>query len=259
MIFCDTHTHLDLHDFSTDLPDVIRRAEENEVKLLFLPNLDTESLPRIHAICEQYPGICFPMAGLHPGSVTENFETELSLIKAALPLHDFCAIGETGTDLYHDNTFFKQQQQAFLTQLLWAEEFNLPIVIHTRNSFRETMDILLGTNCRRGVFHCFSGNVDEAREVLDLGFYLGIGGVVTFKNAKTLHDVVKFAPLDRLLLETDAPFLAPAPHRGKRNEPAYIPLIANAISLLKGTSPLDTANITTANAIRLFLKDASCP
>ncbi|MEI7724812.1 MAG: TatD family hydrolase [Bacteroidota bacterium] len=255
MFFADSHTHLYAQEFSDDLDSVIQRAKAQKVSLLFLPAIDTEYHDKMLQVCRQYPGVCFPMMGLHPTSVKENYLDELRIVSEYLanPEYSFFAIGEVGIDLYWDKTFEAEQRIAFNLQLDLAIKHHLPVVIHTRNS----MDIALGmveerhNPNLRGVFHCFSGNIEQAERAVGLGFMLGIGGVVTYKNSG-LQTVVEKTSLDHLLLETDAPWLPPVPHRGQRNEPSYIPLIAQKIADLKSVSLAEVAERTTENAFRLF-------
>jgi len=254
MEFCDTHAHLHLKELLDNLESVMKRAFNANVKRIYIPNLDSESIPLIASVCSKYPNNCFAMTGLHPGSVKENFQIELEATFKYSENMDLCAIGEIGLDLYHDTTWFAEQKEAFSLQLSRAVQMGLPVVIHTRNALNETWEIVKKYPAVNGVFHCYSGNYKESLPILEQGFYLGIGGVVTFKSAHNLHEVVKHTSLDKLLLETDSPFLAPVPYRGKRNEPSYIPLIAAAISEIKGISVMEVAEVTTRNAIELFGK-----
>lgn len=253
-MFIDTHTHLYLEEFNTDRPLTIKRAIESGVSQMLLPNIDSSSWLPMLELSGQYPSNCFPMAGLHPTSVTrENMEKELILVEEYLSKGGFCAVGEIGIDLYWDKTFQSEQEVAFRTQLQWAKRFHLPVAIHMRNSFDEVWRVLqkeLDSNLK-GVFHCFSGNMDQAKLITDAGFMLGIGGVITFKNSG-LQEVVSETGLDRIILETDAPYLAPVPYRGKRNEPSYIPIIASKIAEISGNTLQAVADITTENARKLF-------
>lgn len=255
MHFTDTHTHLYADEFSGDLAEVILRAGEQGVTKLLLPAIDSEYHERMLALADAYPRVCRPMMGLHPTSVKEHFRDELAIVSAYLanPAMKFCAIGEVGIDLYWDKTFAAEQQEAFGFQLQLALQYNLPVVIHTRNSMELALDIIAGLQqpALRGVFHCFSGNIAQAKRAVGLGFMLGIGGVVTYKNSG-LQAVVENTGTEHLLLETDAPWLTPVPHRGKRNEPSYIPLIAQKIADIKGITLAEVAETTTANATRLF-------
>jgi TatD DNase family protein len=250
----DTHSHLYAKEFKDDLDESIQRCLDDGVERIFLPNIDLESIEPMLALEEAYPSNCFAMMGLHPCSVKENFEKDLSLIKDWLTKRDFAAIGEIGIDLYWDSSLLKQQQTAFIKQIEWAKELKKPIIIHTRNSFNEIFEILddLNDDHLSGIFHCFSGNIEQATRAIDYGnFWLGIGGVLTFKNAGLDH-VVKDIDLSRLVLETDSPYLAPTPYRGKRNESSYLKLIATKLAEVKNVSLEEIAQITTANSKKIF-------
>ena len=250
MNLTDTHSHLYAKEFKDDLDESIQRCLDDGVERIFLPNIDLESIEPMLALEEAYPSNCFAMMGLHPCSVKENFEKDLSLIKDWLTKRDFAAIGEIGIDLYWDSSLLKQQQTAFIKQIEWAKELKKPIIIHTRNSFNEIFEILddLNDDHLSGIFHCFSGNIEQATRAIDYGnFWLGIGGVLTFKNAGLDH-VVKDIDLSRLVLETDSPYLAPTPYRGKRNESSYLKLIATKLAEVKNVSLEEIAQITTANS-----------
>ena len=254
MNFIDTHTHLYTDQFNEDRAEVVKRAIESGVTKLFLPNIDLESIDGMHNLVKEFPANCFPMMGLHPCSVTENWKEELSVIKSNLETNTYCAIGEIGMDLYWDKTKLEFQKAAFSTQIEWAKEMNLPIAIHVRDAFDETFEIMdmLNSNQLRGVFHCFTGNLEQAKHILSYGgFKLGIGGVLTFKNSG-LDKVISEIDLKHLVLETDSPYLAPTPHRGKRNESDYITLIASKLAEIKNV-PIETiATITSNNALELF-------
>lgn len=253
MFLIDTHTHLYLNAFDPDRKEVVERAIEQGIKSMLLPNIDGSSIEELIKLCELFPENCYPMMGLHPTSVKENFDEELDLVEHWLKNEKFIAIGETGIDLYWDKTFIKEQEIAFSRQLELAIENKLPIVIHMRDSFEETYGIVkkfAGPDLS-GVFHCFTGNEEQARMIIDLNFKLGIGGVVTFKNSG-LADVIKNIDLKHIILETDAPFLAPVPFRGKRNESSYIKLVAQKLAAIKQTTIDEIAEITTANAQELF-------
>ena len=253
MKLTDTHTHLYLDAFDTDRQAVVERAIEQGVTSMLLPNIDSGSLDALVALCDQFPGHCFPMLGLHPTSVVADYKTELEKLFSRFEEQAFVAIGEIGIDLYWDKTFFTQQQSAFRSQIEFALEKGLPVVIHSRDSFNAIMSILIDykNSGLRGVFHCFTGTIEEAQQAVDLGFKLGIGGVLTFKNSG-LDKVVREIDLKHLLLETDSPFLAPVPFRGKRNESTYINLIANKLSEIKQVTKEEVALATTQNAIDLF-------
>ncbi|MCX6285623.1 MAG: TatD family hydrolase [Bacteroidetes bacterium] len=257
-VFTDTHAHLYLEEFDADRDQMMQRAEKSRVLHLFLPNIDSGSVKQMLGVCASWPQLCYPMMGLHPTSVRANYLDELKLVRQYLSdasCH-FCGIGEIGIDLYWDKTFEKEQKEAFNLQLDLALEYGLPVAIHTRNSMEITLKIMEARNDKglRGVFHCYSGDVAQAERALKLGFYLGIGGVVTYKKSG-LADVVAAMPMESMLLETDAPFLPPVPHRGQRNESSYIPLIAQKIAEIKGITLEEVAIVTTQNALKLFIRD----
>jgi TatD DNase family protein len=253
VILTDTHTHLYLNAFDDDRHEVVQRAIDQNIRYMLLPNIDSNSVHDMLNLCEAFPDHCFPMMGLHPTSVKDNYEAELSKIEAWFEKKKFIAVGEIGIDLYWDKSYLKQQEEAFRSQVEIALKKDLPIVIHSRDSFEIILNILTDYRASglRGVFHCFTGTIEQAKKAINLGFFLGIGGVVTFKNSG-LDKVVEHIDPDHLLLETDSPFLAPVPFRGKRNESAYIELITSKISTLKNMSKEVIANITTQNAIQLF-------
>lgn len=252
-MFIDTHTHLYSEEFNEDRFTCIKEAISNGVSRFYMPNVDSESIDGMLALEAQFPEHCFPMMGLHPCSVNGNYEKELEIVKTWLDKRRFKAIGEIGIDLYWDKTFIKEQELAFKQQIDWALEFNYPIVIHCRNAFDEIYTILSNyASLPKGVFHCFSGNLYQAKQILSLGnFKLGIGGVVTFKNSG-LDKIVEQLDINDLVLETDAPYLAPVPHRGKRNESNYLPLVAQKLALLKNITVEEIAQITSNNALKLF-------
>ena len=255
MEWTDTHTHLYLPEFEADRGAVIRRALDAGVQNLFLPNIDTGSIHSVMSMAKEYPKICHPMMGLHPGSVDNQFETQLEEIRNWLVKGSFCAIGEIGVDLYRDKTYRDEQVEAFAKQLQWAMELSLPAVIHIRNAFPEVFEVLEREwkPGLTGILHCFSGNVSHARKAIGMGFLLGIGGVITFRNSE-LKQVVKQVSLEHLVLETDAPYLAPVPYRGKRNEGSYIQLIGEAVAEITDKSPEEVAEVTTRNARKMFFK-----
>lgn len=254
MILTDTHTHLYSKEFDPDRTELINKAISNGVERFFMPNVDSGSIPGMFQVEKQFPDHCFPMMGLHPCSVNATYPQELKVVEHWLRQRKFTAIGEIGIDLYWDKTFFEQQQDAFRTQIQWAKQYNLPYVIHCRNAFDETMQIVneFKQDNIKAIFHCFSGNVEQAEQVIAAGdFKLGIGGVVTFKNSG-LDKVVEAIDIKHLVLETDAPYLAPAPHRGKRNEPDYLLLVAQKIADIKKISVEEVAAITTQNSKDVF-------
>lgn len=254
MHFVDTHTHLYLNAFDNDRKEVVEGAITNGVEKMLLPNIDSEWVDALMDLHRAFPSNCLPMMGLHPTSVKKDtFEQELANVKDLLEKHDFVAVGEIGIDLYWDTTYKKEQEKAFRYQIELALIHNLPVVIHSRESIDEILDILNDYRNKpiSGVFHCFTGNINQAHKIMDLGFFMGIGGVATFKNSN-LANVIKSVPLEYLLLETDAPFLAPVPYRGKRNSSEYIPLIARKIAEARGTHLSKVAEATTKNAENLF-------
>ena len=250
----DTHSHIYSEEFDTDIVEVIQRAKDVGVQHIILPNLDSETLPRMLSLEAEYPGFCFAAIGLHPTSVKENFEAELALVASELKRRSWIAIGEIGIDLYWDRTFLDEQIKAFQQQIDWALDYNLPVIIHVRNSFRETMDALIPYKNRglKGVFHSFVGTIEEVQEILAFGgFKLGINGIITFKNSG-LDKVVAQIDMKNILLETDSPYLTPAPHRGKRNESAYTQLVARKLAEVYNCSLEEIDEISTLNAKTLF-------
>src|SRR5436190_11563323 len=248
----DTHAHVYSEDLKKDLDDVLNRAQGSGVEKMFMPNIDHTSIDAMLEV-EAKSRACYPMMGLHPCSVKKDFEKELYLVEQWLSKRKFMAVGEMGTDLYWDKTFWEQQKEAFVIQVNWAKKYSLPIVIHCRESIDETIDLLapLADKNLSGIFHCFSGNEAQARKIVDMGFYLGIGGVATFKNGG-LDVVLPSVPLDRVVLETDSPYLAPVPYRGKRNEPSYIRLIANKVAELMKVTVEELKTATTQNGLKVF-------
>jgi TatD DNase family protein len=252
-MFVDTHTHLYAEQFNSDRKQLINKAMNNGIGKFYLPNIDSTSIEGMLALEKEYPQNCFAMMGLHPCSVNESVEKELELVKDWLAKRKFCAVGEIGIDLYWDKTFFAQQQHAFRMQIQWALDYNYPIVIHCRESFDEIYEILISfSRLPKTIFHCFSGNAEQAKKILDLGnFKLGIGGVLTFKNSG-LDKVVEQIELEHLVLETDAPYLAPVPFRGKRNEPSYMLEVARKLAQIKNISTSEVEEVTTRNAEFIF-------
>lgn len=252
MYLTDTHTHLYSEEFKDDLDVVMQRAQEAGVAKFYLPAIDSTTHKAMLDIEERYPG-CVAMMGLHPCSVKENFEEELGIVKKYLDKRNFVAIGEIGLDFYWDKTFVPQQYEVFKTQMRWALERAIPIVIHARDSLDECIETVkpFVNKGLRGIFHCFGGTDAQAKAIIDLGFYLGIGGVFTFKKAN-MPEVLKDISLEHIVLETDAPYLAPVPFRGKRNESSYIKYVAEALAAAKKISVEEVAEITSANAEKIF-------
>ena len=253
MELVDTHAHLYLNKFDEDRKKVMQRAADNGINRIYLPNIDRRSIDSMLKMEETYPESCFPMMGLHPCSVKENYLEELEIVENWLKKRSFIAVGEIGLDLYWDKTFFSQQKEAFKKQMNWAKDIDIPIVIHSRESTNEVIEILKEekTDKLRGIFHCFGGSVEEAKQIIDLGFMLGIGGVLTYKKSG-LDQTLTEIGLKNLVLETDAPFLSPVPYRGKRNESAYILNIAERLATIKNISVEEVAKVTTENANNVF-------
>lgn len=250
-MYIDTHSHIYEEEFREDRKEAIRRAIEAEVKYIILPDIDSQSRNRMLDTEAQYPGIVFPCAGLHPTSVNEKYQEELTVIEKEVGTHKYYAIGECGIDLYWDKTYYHEQVKAFEHQLCIARDMNLPVIIHSRDALEVILDILRKHPYVQGILHCFPGNAEEARKAIDMGFLLGIGGVVTFKKSGMAETVQQIGPA-HLVLETDSPYLAPLPNRGKRNESSYIPLIAQKIAEITGEEVKKIAEITTQNAMNLF-------
>lgn len=253
-MFIDTHSHVYLSEFDADRERVLKNSMDAGVKRILLPNIDVSTIPLLKKLSETNPDIYKGMMGLHPGSVKADYKTQLDVIKRELYSNPYIAVGEIGIDLYWDKTFIKEQIIAFEEQIQWALELNLPIVIHARDSFQEISEVLEAyRNTKlKGVFHCFSGDSEQMEKALSFdNFLLGIGGVLTFKNGG-LDKIIHEAPLNRLVLETDSPYLAPAPYRGKRNEPAYLKIVAEKLASVLDL-PIDRIEeSTTQNALQLF-------
>ncbi|HUC83011.1 MAG TPA: TatD family hydrolase [Flavisolibacter sp.] len=249
-VLIDTHAHIYLPEFDDDREKMIAAASAAGLKAIYLPAIDSSTHERMLDTEKAFP-LCRSMMGLHPCSVKEDFAKEIEIIKAYLSQHQFIAVGEIGLDFYWDKTFTEQQYAAFHQHIELALQHQLPIVIHSRNAIDECIDVVAQYPGLRGVFHCFSGNATQAEKIIELNFMLGIGGVVTFKNGG-LDKVLPQVGLSHLVLETDSPYLAPVPYRGKRNEPAYTKLVADKIALLLNLSVEEVAAITTQNAEKLF-------
>jgi TatD DNase family protein len=249
----DTHCHLYLADFAPDITEVIQRAAKEGVQKFFLPAIDKASNADLLKLEGAFPGKCFAMTGLHPCSVNADFLTELKLVEESLEKRKYVGIGETGLDFYWDRSFEKEQYSAFRQQVEWAMHYRLPVIIHSRESMEQTIEVIndYQNGNLKGIFHCFSGSPGLARKIIDMGFYLGIGGVITYKNAG-LAESIKDIDLKYLVLETDAPYLSPVPFRGKRNESGYLKYIVEKLSEVKEISKEEVAEITTANAIKIF-------
>lgn len=253
MVLIDSHAHIYLSEFDPDREKVIARAKEAGVSEILMPAIDSGTHQSMLDIEKSYPGICRSMMGLHPCSITENYLQELNIAEQYLKNQPFIAVGEIGLDFYWDLTYKEQQYEAFNRQLEWALHHDIPVSIHSRNATNECIEVIRGhqNGKLKGVFHCFSGSLEQANQLVDLGFYLGIGGVLTFKNSG-LDKVIREVDLSHLLLETDAPYLAPAPFRGKRNESAYLSYVIQKLADIKETTIENAAGITTANTKKLF-------
>ena len=254
MYLVDTHTHIYSEEFDSDVNEVIERAQEIGVQKFCLPNVDVDSIERLHRLCNRFPTRCFPMMGLHPTEIKSDFEQKLAIIHNELDNRKYIAVGEIGMDLYWDKTFENEQIKAFEAQLQWSLERDLPVSIHSREAFPQVFECLnnIGANRLRGVFHSFGGSCEELEQALQFPhFYLGINGVITYKKA-ILREYLSLAPLKRIVLETDAPYLTPVPFRGKRNEPAYLQYIVRQLSEVYNCSEIEIARQTTENARRLF-------
>ena len=252
----DTHSHIYEPEFAGDIEQVIARAKDAGIEKIFLPNINIGSVGPMLSLCRMHPGYLFPMMGLHPTDITADYEGQLLQMESHLSkeAHPFIAVGEVGLDYYWDKTFYHEQQDAFRTQIEWAIRYGLPLMIHTRSAHRELCDIMNGYRDAhlRGVFHCFNGSEEEAMELLSFeGFVLGIGGVVTYKKS-ALPSVLSLVPLTRIVIETDSPYLAPTPHRGKRNESAFATEIAAKLAQIYNIAPDAVAKATNENVKRIF-------
>jgi TatD DNase family protein len=253
VILIDSHTHLYLDDFTNDLDSTLKRALQNDVRSMIIPNIDSTSVDPMLELCRNYPENCFPCMGLHPGSVNKDFLSELEMVEQWLEREKFVAIGEVGIDLYWDKTFIKEQIEAFRFQLHLAKKYNLPVIIHSRNALNEIIQILNEKPFSevKAVFHCFPGSLEQAQYLVKKGYFIGIGGVVTYKNSG-MAKVAKEIPLENIFLETDAPYLPPIPYRGQRNESAYIKTIAEFIAGIRNCSIEEVASITTSVSCSFF-------
>jgi TatD DNase family protein len=254
MQLIDTHTHLFSDKFDGDRTEVVKRAIEAGVERMYLPNICSETTAQMNALAEEFPQHCFPMIGLHPCHVDEGYQTEIDHVASELATGKYAAVGETGLDYHWDLTFKAQQAEALEQQIALAKKYQLPIVLHTRESFEDTFALIAKHNddSLTGVFHCFSGSADDAARIAELGgFYIGIGGVATFKKSNHA-EVLPQVPIDIIVLETDAPYLAPTPYRGKRNESAYLVQVAERVADIKGMSVEALAERTTGNALQLY-------
>ena len=253
MTLIDSHAHIYTKEFKEDIHDVIERSREAGVERIYMPNIDHESIEDMMELAEKYSRHCIPMMGLHPCSVGKDFEKQLYEVEELVAKEKFCAIGEMGTDLYWDKTFFEQQKEAFKIQSELALKHDLPIVIHCRESIDETIELVKPFADRglKGVFHCFTGSVEQAELIIGMNFKLGLGGVTTFKNGG-MEPVIKKVSLEHIILETDSPYLAPTPNRGKRNEPVYVKLVAKKIAEVLDKEVEEIGEITSRNSKNLF-------
>lgn len=253
MQFIDTHTHLYLPEFDADRDEVVRRARDNGVSKMLLPNIDIPSVDLMLAVTGTYPDLCYPMIGLHPTSVKNDYKLQLDRMENLFTRHNFIAIGEIGIDLYWDKTFLEEQLISLRRQVKFAIDKDLPVVIHSREAFPEVFSVLDEFKGKglKGVFHAFTGNINDAERAIGMGFKLGIGGIVTFKNSG-LDRIVKETGPENIILETDSPYLAPVPFRGKRNESSYLSIINNKLAEIFGLSEEETASITYSNSVVLF-------
>lgn len=255
MNLVDTHAHIYLPEFEEGFSQLLEKAAKEGVGKIFLPAIDSSTHASMLALEKKYPATCYSMMGVHPCYVKKNYKDELKIAREHLEKKTFAAVGEIGLDFYWDKTFTEQQYLAFTEQIKWALKFNIPIAIHSRNATDECIQVVTEyqQGALKGVFHCFSGDLLQAKKIVDLGFYLGIGGVLTFKNSG-LDKVMEEISLDNIVLETDAPYLAPVPFRGKRNEPSYLKYIVEKLAAIKNMEVAEVAAITTTNAEKLFGK-----
>ncbi len=253
MFYIDSHTHLYSSQFDEDRHQVVQKAIKQGVNKMLLPNINSQTVEAMQQLCQDFPHHCYPMMGLHPCDVKGDYEQELEIVKSHLNKGKYVAVGEIGIDLYWDKSTIDIQKKAFRKQLIWAKEYGLPVAIHIRESFDTIFEVIDEVNDQnlRGVFHCFTGTKEQGQKAIDMGFMLGVGGVVTFKNSG-LDKTLKELPLEQLLLETDSPYLAPKPYRGQRNESSYIPLIAQKLAEIYQINLEEIARITTQNAKILF-------
>ena len=253
MRFIDTHAHIYDATLLPEIENILQNARREGVDKILMPGIDSSCIENMLALATKFPDQCIAMMGLHPCYVKENYEEELKIVAAWLAKKKYVAIGEIGLDFYWDKKFTEQQYKAFETQMQWALDYDTPIVIHTRNAMGETIEAVkpFAKKGLRGAFHCFSGSKESAMQIVEMGFYLGLGGVLTYKNAG-VAEAIKDIPMDYLFLETDAPYLPPVPYRGKRNEPAYMIEVAKKLAEIKQIPLQEIAELTTANAERLF-------
>ena len=257
-MYIDTHAHLYSDKLIDNIDELITRSLQSKVNKIFMPNIDLASISGMHSLADKFDKVCYPMMGLHPCSVEKDYKSTLDNMKSYLDSdRNYYGIGETGIDLYWDISFKKEQIAAFEIQIEWAKIFNLPIIIHSRDSLDLTIDMIsqYQDGQLRGIFHCFNGTINQCKKIADNNFYMGLGGVITYKNAG-LNDMVAYMPKEYMLLETDAPYLSPTPMRGKPNESGYLPYVVNKISEVRNEEIEEVGRYTTANAKEIFkLKD----
>ena len=253
MIFTDTHSHVFVEEFENDFEVCFNRSIQNNVQRIFVPNIDENTIASLKNICNKYSENYFPMMGLHPCSVSQNWQNQLKAIYDELITQKYYAIGEVGIDLYWDKSTYEIQKKTFIEQAKWAISHNLPVSIHSREATEEVIKIIKTEKLEelRGVFHCFSGNLQQAVSIIEMGFYIGIGGTITYKKS-SLPEVIFNVGIDKTVLETDSPYLPPVPHRGKRNESSFIPLIAQKLAEIIGLTNEEVAEITTNNSKKIF-------
>jgi TatD DNase family protein len=253
MLLIDTHSHIYLPEFDNDLDDVIKRAVDEGIGKIILPNIDSSSISRLHKTADNYPDYCVPLMGLHPTSVKEDFEVEIERIFDQFKKYPYKGIGEIGIDLYWDKTYLKEQVYVFEKQLMYAIQNDLPVVIHARNSFEEIFLSISKPHFKglKGIFHAFTGNIEQAEFITDLGFKIGIGGILTYKKSG-LDETVKSIDLEQIVLETDSPYLPPVPNRGKRNESSFVKFSAAKLAEIKNVTIEEVFRITTKNAREIF-------
>lgn len=252
-MFIDTHAHIYAQELNEDIENIMSRVIEQKVNKIYMPNIDKDSIDAVHQMEADYPNICFAMMGLHPCYVKEDYKSQLDIIEQQFSKRTYKAVGEIGIDLHWDLTFEKEQEEAFIRQIQLAKKYNVPIVIHSRKSLHKTIAIVKDEQdgSLDGIFHCFNGTIDQVKSIQDIGFSMGLGGVITFKNAG-LDDMVKYIHRDNYVLETDAPYLAPHPNRGKPNESGYIPIIAKKVAEIRGITVEEVSKQTNLNALRIF-------
>ena len=253
MRFIDTHSHIYDTGFQEDMDAVMASAKSAGIEKIYMPGIDSTCIDAMMVMETKYPGICIPMMGLHPCYVKENYQEELAIVEGWLAKRKFAAIGEIGLDYYWDKTFAKEQQLVFEKQMQWGLDLGLPINIHTRNAMGETIEMVkpFAKKGLKGIFHCFSGSKESAEQIVEMGFLLGLGGVLTYKNAGVAEAVVDI-PMEFLVLETDAPYLPPVPYRGKRNEPAFMIEVAKKLAEIKNIPLHEVGEMTSGNAERVF-------